>query len=117
MKSPDAIKKSLNACSADECHGAHLDCEYTPSVLCIQNMCGDALAYIKRLAAELIAMRTELDTCAGLCNICKHEKEPKPCTAEPGCGDCESETCPCKRCYDTHGKEGFEWDGGENDDV
>lgn len=57
---------------------------------------GDALAYIRRLEAELIAMRTALDTCAGLCNICKHDKEPKPCNTEPGCCDCKSETCPCK---------------------
>lgn len=109
MKSPDVIKKSLHACSVCD----HRECEYTKNVLCVQMMCGDALAYIKRLEAELVAMRTELDTCAGLCNICKHDKEPKPCNAEPGCGDCESETCPCKRCYDTHGKEGFEWDGGD----
>lgn len=52
-----------------------------------------------------------------LCNICKHEKEPKPCTAESGCWCCKFETCPRKRCYVTHGKEGYEWDGGANDDV
>lgn len=109
MKNPDAIKKSLNACSALECHDAHRDCEYTPSVLCIQNMCGDALTYIKRLEAELIATRVRLFKDGDLCRICK-ARRAKDCTCD--CDECDKAECCCKMCIDTDGKDGFEWDGG-----
>lgn len=53
MKTPDVIKKGLAMCSADECHGQHTDCPYHPELMCIRNICRDALALIQQLQAEL----------------------------------------------------------------
>lgn len=53
MKTADEIKKGLETCSADECHGQHTDCPYHPDLMCIRNICADALALIKQLEAEL----------------------------------------------------------------
>ena len=49
MKTPDEIKKGLEACSADECHGQHVGCTYQDQLFCTMRMCGDALAYIQQL--------------------------------------------------------------------
>lgn len=49
MKTPDEIKKGLESCGADECHGDHVGCPYQPSALCIMEVCCDALAYIQQL--------------------------------------------------------------------
>lgn len=48
-KTPEEIKKGLEACRADECHGQHTSCPYVDDKLCMMNICGDALAYIERL--------------------------------------------------------------------
>ena len=53
MKSPDEIKKGLALCSVDECHGQHTDCPYHPELMCIRNVCGDALALIQQLEATV----------------------------------------------------------------
>lgn len=52
MKSPDEIKKGLETCSADECHGQHTDCPYHPDLMCIRNICADALALIQQLESD-----------------------------------------------------------------
>lgn len=52
MKKPDAIKKGLESCGADECHGEHTGCPYKDDVFCIMHICGDALAYINQLEAR-----------------------------------------------------------------
>lgn len=49
MKTPDVIKKGLEVCRADECHGHHTDCPYEDDFFCIMHICGDALAYIEQL--------------------------------------------------------------------
>ena len=49
MKTPDVIKKGLEVCRADECHGHHTDCPYEDDFFCIMHICGDALAYIDQL--------------------------------------------------------------------
>lgn len=48
-KTSDEIKKGLETCSADECHGQHTDCPYHPDLMCIRNICADALALIQQL--------------------------------------------------------------------
>ena len=53
MKSSDEIKKGLETCSADECHGQHTDCPYHPDLMCIRNICADALALIQQLEAKV----------------------------------------------------------------
>ena len=54
MKTPDEIKKGLEACSADECHGYHVGCPYYNfSARCMQDMAADALAYIQQLEAKV----------------------------------------------------------------
>ena len=49
MKTPDEIKKGLEACGSDECHGHHTDCPYEDDLLCTMHICGDARAYIHQL--------------------------------------------------------------------
>lgn len=56
-KTPDEIKKGLEACRADECHGQHTSCPYVDDELCMMHICGDALAYINDLES-----RTSLNT-------------------------------------------------------
>lgn len=34
MKTPDEIKKSLEACGSDECHGHHAGCPYEDDLFC-----------------------------------------------------------------------------------
>lgn len=51
MKAPEEIKKGLESCGADECHGEHTGCPYKDDVFCIMHICGDALAYINQLEA------------------------------------------------------------------
>lgn len=49
MKTPDEIKKGLEVCRADECHGHHTGCPYDDDFFCIMHICGDAIAYIEHL--------------------------------------------------------------------
>ena len=49
MKTPEEIKKGLEACRADECHGHHTGCPYDDDFFCIMHICGDALARIEQL--------------------------------------------------------------------
>lgn len=50
MKKPEEIKKGLECCATDECHGEHSECPYnTGTVFCIQHTCADALTYIQQL--------------------------------------------------------------------
>lgn len=49
MKTPEEIKKGLEACRADECHGHHTGCPYDDDFFCIMHICGDALAYIEQV--------------------------------------------------------------------
>ena len=49
MKTPEEIKKGLEACIEDECHGQHQSCPYKDDELCMMHICGDALAYITQL--------------------------------------------------------------------
>ena len=53
MKTPEAIKKGLEACIEDECHGQHQSCPYKDDELCMMHICGDALAYITQLEARI----------------------------------------------------------------
>lgn len=73
MKSPDEIKKGLELCNADECHGQHTDCPYHQDLMCIRNICADALAYIQQLEAERDALQKYItDSTWAACDICKH---------------------------------------------
>ena len=53
MKTPEEIKKGLEACIEDECHGQHQSCPYKDDELCMMHICGDALAYINQLEARV----------------------------------------------------------------
>ena len=53
MKTPEEIKKGLEACRADECHGHHTGCPYDDDFFCIMHICGDALAYIEQLEKHI----------------------------------------------------------------
>lgn len=53
MKTPDEIKKSLEACGSDECHGHHTDCHYEDDLFCTMHICGDARAYIQQLEHQI----------------------------------------------------------------
>lgn len=142
MRTPEEIKQGLRHCAGDGCEGCSYEsvCYGTDG---IAHMPGDALKYImqleaahrteyceaadydcvelgkarKRIAAleaELIATRTQLAKDGGLCRICQAQWA-QDCLGD--CLGCDNVDCCCKRCIDTDGKEGFEWDGGANDDV
>ena len=53
MKTPEEIKKGLESCGADECHGEHTGCPYKDDALCMMHICSDALAYINQLEARV----------------------------------------------------------------
>ena len=53
MRTPEEIKKALEACRADECHGHHTGCPYDDDFFCIMHICGDALAYIEQLEKHI----------------------------------------------------------------
>ena len=53
MKTPEEIKKGLEACGADECHGQHKSCPYKDDAFCMMHICSDALAYITQLEARV----------------------------------------------------------------
>ena len=53
MKTPEEIKKGLEVCRADECHGHHTGCPYDDDFFCIMHICGDALALIEHLDAKV----------------------------------------------------------------
>lgn len=53
MKTPEEIKKGLEACRADECHGHHTGCPYDDDFFCIMHICGDALAYIEQMEKRI----------------------------------------------------------------
>ena len=61
MKTPDEIKRGLEACSADECHGNHVGCPYQPTPLCIMSVCHDALSYIRQLEAWVAELEKPLE--------------------------------------------------------
>ena len=53
MKTHDEIKKGLEACGSDECHGHHTDCPYEDDFFCTMHICGDARAYIQQLENQI----------------------------------------------------------------
>lgn len=53
MKKPEEIKKGLEACREDECHGQHQSCPYKDDALCMMHICSDALSYINQLEARV----------------------------------------------------------------
>ena len=53
MITPEEIKKSLEACGSDECHGHHTDCHYEDDLFCTMHICGDARAYIQQLERKI----------------------------------------------------------------
>ena len=62
MKKPDEIKKGLEFCGADECHGdQHTSCPYNGDMFCIMHTCADALALIKQLEAQNAELLEEIE--------------------------------------------------------
>ena len=53
MRTPEEIKKGLEVCRADECHGQHTSCPYVDDELCMMHICGDALTMIEHLEAKV----------------------------------------------------------------
>lgn len=138
MRTPEEIKQGLQHCAGDGCEGCsyETDCYGADGLTKLpgdalryimqleaelkvarnqQKMTDDACAYtVSRLKAELIATRVQLAKDGDLCRICKAQRA-QDCVGD--CIGCDNTECCCKRCIDTDGKEGFEWDGGADDDV
>lgn len=140
MKTPDEIKRGLDAIAeTDSDRRCEKVAAMTSCYRCFEDVAADALRYIneletahrteyceeadydcvmlgstrKRIAAleaELLATRTELGKEDGdLCRICctQHAED---CIGN--CLMCDNKDCPCHKCINTNGKEGFVWDGG-----
>lgn len=96
MKTPEEIKKGLECCATDECHGEHSECPYnTGSIFCIQHTCADALAYIRQFERERDAavkdmqMIVETDNCkCETCGHCAFDEEDESRI----CANCDVET-------------------------
>lgn len=108
MRTPEEIKQGLAHCAGDGCEGCNYEsvCYGTDGLALLP---GDALRYIQQMEAELIATRVQLAKDGDLCRICKAQRA-QDCVGD--CIECDNPECCCKRCIDTDGKEGFEWDGG-----
>lgn len=72
MKTPDEIKKALECCAFDECHGDRDKCPFSNSVTCIENMVEEALAYISQLEETIDLMKIQM---RGDCGCCKHGRD------------------------------------------
>ena len=111
-KTPDEIKKGLETCSADECHGQHTDCPYHPDLMCIRNICADALALIQQLQAENAEQaerikQLEAERDAAVETIYEMAK----CITDDVCEWCDQ--TECERLCMMHATErpGFKWRG------
>lgn len=104
MKKPEEIKKGLALCSVDECHGQHTDCPYHPELMCIRNVCGDALAYIQHLESKLNQavedIRMLRRTGEFICPVCAYYNHGEGTTGE------------CVKCLTG---DGFRWRGDNMD--
>ena len=80
-KTPEEIKKGLEACRADECHGHHTGCPYDDDFFCIMHICGDALAYIEQLEkrTSLNTLRDEIYEDAVAHGLWEKYSYPKDC--------------------------------------
>ena len=124
MKTPDEIKKGLEACGSDECHGHHTDCHYEDDLLCTMHICGDARAYIQQLenhigeftenVAQLEKERNALladlrDADMLECVHCAHYVPVgAQCKGEGDCLECDYKNCACNGCY---GNSNWKWRG------
>ena len=124
MKTPEEIKKGLEACGSDVCHGHHTDCPYEDDLLCTMHICGDARAYIHQLEnqiGELTEKVTQLEKernalLADLrdadmleCDHCAHYiPVGAQCKGEGDCLDCDYKNCACNGCY---GNSNWKWRG------
>lgn len=101
MKTPEEIKKGLEACGSDECHGHHADCPYADDFFCTTHICGDARVYIQQLERErdaAVKQLKDVDTVDLFC--CSHCKHEELCDYNiNSCDDCEKD-CPCHTCVD-----------------
>ena len=74
MKTPEEIKKGLEVCRADECHGHHTGCPYDDDFFCIMHICGDALALIEHLDAKVpkwISVEERMPECMQPVIVCR----------------------------------------------
>lgn len=124
MKTPDEIKKGLEACGSDECHGHHTDCPYEDDLFCTMHICGDARAYIQQLENHIgefteKVMRLEKERNALLADLrdadmleCVHCAHYIPvgaqCKGEGYCLECDYKNCACNGCY---GNSNWKWRG------
>lgn len=114
MQTPDEIKAALKSCAEDDCRKCGY---YKAKATCQQDVAADALAYIQRLEAELVTTRKELARQGDPCVLCKYDAETDDCNdCSWVCIKCEVEGCPCRKCWETEAKEGFEWDGGQRNE-
>ena len=124
MKTPEEIKKGLESCGSDECHGHHTDCPYEDDLLCTMHICGDARAYIQQLenhigeftenVAQLEKERNALladlrDADMLECVHCAHYVPVgAQCKGEGDCLECDYKNCACNGCY---GNSNWKWRG------
>lgn len=79
MKTPEEIKKGLEACIAGECHTKRHDCPYREEGECTLEVMEDALALIQQLERERDAAVADMYHAASdggsFCDICKFKGE------------------------------------------
>lgn len=113
MRTPDEIKTALKYLSMTDI-GEKLKLADDVAYAYQEEAVADAYAYIQRLEAELVTTRKELARQGDPCVLCKYDAETDDCSWV--CKKCEVEGCPCRKCWETEAKEGFEWVGGQRNE-
>lgn len=118
MKTPEKIKRWLEACIGGGCDSKRIQCPYRKENDCTTAVVMDALALIQQLEAELEKTRAQLaaalndlkDADRYECEHCANYSElPEEKCDEAG-GNCElcNEDCPCRTCVDNSN---WQWRG------
>lgn len=118
MKTPEEIKKGLEACAYGNCAGCPyqvmVDMPFGDEMGCNDDLLPDTLAYIQQLErdrAELLQIIIDVEANCEYClNARKYEEYCEAC--DGFCKRCEAQECKCKDC---HRGSHFEWHSkGEN---
>lgn len=111
MKTPEKIKRGLEACIGGGCDSKRIQCPYRKENDCTTAVVMDALALIQQLEAELEKTQAQLTAALKDLKDADHRYECEHCAnyselPEEKCdeagGDCEfcNEDCPCRTCVD-----------------
>lgn len=118
MKTPDEIKRGLEFCGADECHGdQHTSCPYNGDVFCIMHTCADALAYIQQIEAQNAELFGKIEQLQAERDAAVETiYEMAKCITEDVCEWCDGVECERLCMHHAILRPGFKWRGVQKED-